>query len=287
MFMAFASALRSADLSRQVGAVITRENEILSTGANECPRAGGGLYWPERNSTSGCLEDAQNGRDFMRGYDSNRIEQLAIIERIITTAKKESPNFDGELLRNVLKKSGIRDLTEFGRVVHAEMEALMSCSRRGITSVGATVYCTTFPCHNCAKHIVAAGIARVVFVEPYSKSKALEFHGDSIVYTDSEAGADDRKVRFEPFVGVGPRRFFELFSMNLGSSYKLERKISDTGEKKEWRIENAQLRLQLQPTSYLRLEMAACKAFVNKMTRTNGSDNSNDEEGIFGTGQDS
>jgi hypothetical protein len=75
--------------------------------------------------------------------------------------------------------------------------------------------------------------------------------------------------------------------MNLGSSYKLERKISDTGEKKEWRIENAQLRLQLQPTSYLRLEMAACKAFVNKRTRTNGSDNSNDEEGIFGTGQDS
>ncbi len=46
MFMAFASALRSADLSRQVGAVITRENEILSTGANECPRAGGGLSGP-------------------------------------------------------------------------------------------------------------------------------------------------------------------------------------------------------------------------------------------------
>lgn len=287
MFMAFASALRSADLSRQVGAVITRENEILSTGANECPRAGGGLYWPERNSTSGCLEDAQKGRDFMRGYDSNRIEQLAIIDRIITAAKKESPSFDGELLRNVLKKSGIRDLTEFGRVVHAEMEALMSCARRGITSVGATVYCTTFPCHNCAKHIVAAGIARVVFVEPYSKSKALEFHDDSIVHTDSEAGADDRKVRFEPFVGVGPRRFFELFSMNLGSSYKLERKISDTGEKKEWHIENAQLRLQLRPTSYLELEMKACQAFVNKMTRTNGSDNSNDEEGIFGTGRDS
>ncbi len=31
MFMAFASALRSADLSRQVGAVITRDNDILST----------------------------------------------------------------------------------------------------------------------------------------------------------------------------------------------------------------------------------------------------------------
>jgi hypothetical protein len=63
--------------------------------------------------------------------------------------------------------------------------------------------------------------------------------------------------------------------------------ITDNSFSTQWRIENAQLRLQLQPTSYLRLEMAACKAFVNKMTRTNGSDNSNDEEGIFGTGRDS
>lgn len=287
MFMAFASALRSADLSRQVGAVIARENEILSTGANECPQAGGGLYWPERNAISGCLEDSSNGRDFKRGYDSNRTEQLAIIDRIIAECKEESPRLDSEILRRVLKKSGIRDLTEFGRVVHAEMEALMSCARRGITSVGATVYTTTFPCHNCAKHIVAAGISRVVFVEPYSKSKALEFHDDSIAYADSEHGTDDRRVRFEPFVGVGPRRFFELFSMNLGSSYKLERKISDTGKKQEWHIENAQLRLQLRPTSYLELEMKACQAFENRITRTNRSDNPNDEEGIFGTNRDS
>ncbi|MDN3612645.1 hypothetical protein QWZ16_23945 [Vibrio ostreicida] len=26
-----------------------------------------------------------------------------------------------------------------------------------------------FPCHNCAKHIVASGIKRVVYVEPYPK----------------------------------------------------------------------------------------------------------------------
>ena len=33
MFMAFAAALRSADLSRQVGAVVGKSNEIISTGA--------------------------------------------------------------------------------------------------------------------------------------------------------------------------------------------------------------------------------------------------------------
>ncbi len=165
------------------------------------------------------------------------------------------------------------------------MEALISCARRGISTLDAVVFCTTFPCHNCAKHIIAAGINRVVFVEPYSKSKALEFHDESIVYADCEAGNGDKRVRFEPFVGVGPRRFFELFSMNLGSSYKLERKISDTGVKKEWHIENAQLRLQLRPTSYLRLEMSACQAFGKKINRNSQSENPNDQEGNSGTGK--
>ena len=45
MFLSFAASLRSADLSRQVGAVITKDNEVLGTGANDCPRFGGGLYW--------------------------------------------------------------------------------------------------------------------------------------------------------------------------------------------------------------------------------------------------
>lgn len=84
MYMAFSAALRSADLSRQVGAVVTKGHQVLATGANDCPRAGGGLYWPERSGPSGCIADVKDGRDFMRsrggvtGYDSNKIEQLEI-----------------------------------------------------------------------------------------------------------------------------------------------------------------------------------------------------------------
>ncbi|QDU98478.1 anti-phage dCTP deaminase [Lignipirellula cremea] len=271
MFMAFAAALRSADLSRQVGAVMTRDSEILSTGANECPSPEGGLYWAKRNPKTGCIEDVERGRDYKRDGDSNRLEQLKIIERIITEAMEEKEDFDGDTLRTVLKESGIRDLTEFGRVVHAEMEAILSCGRNGISTKGATLHCTTFPCHNCAKHIVAAGVKRVVYVEPYSKSKALEFHDDSIVPAENAQGVDGEKVLFEPFVGVGPRKYFELFSMNLGSSYPLVRKNPDTGAKKEWRIEAAQLRLQMKPVSYLEIELLACKAFSQKMAlRTNG-----------------
>ena len=259
MFMAFAAGLRSADLSRQVGAVVTQDMQILATGANDCPRAGGGLYWPTRQE-NGCIEDIPNGRDYTRpSGDSNRAEQDQIIERIVTEGESAQYGLDGSKLRKLLETSRIRDLTEYGRVVHAEMEAMLSCARCGASTVGATLYCTTFPCHNCAKHIIAAGIKRVVYVEPYPKSKTRKFHDDSIATgKQGEAGG---LVRFSPFVGIGPRRFFDLFSMQLGSTYPLVRKDNATGKCVEWKIESAQLRIQMNPVSYLELEAQACALF--------------------------
>lgn len=264
MFFAFAAALRSADLSRQVGAVIARDRQILSTGANECPQSGGGLYWPERNS-QGILQDASDGRDYMRGFDSNRKVQKDIVDKIVNLGKIKGINEDELRALLASKESPIRDLTEYGRVVHAEMDALTSCGRAGISTVGATLYCTTFPCHNCAKHIVAGGIARVVYIEPYEKSKASEFHQDSIVF--GTGGAENGKVRFEPFIGIGPRRFFDLFSMNLSSGYDVDRnkKESETGEKAEWNPETARPRVQMLPSTYLDLELEAVELFKQKM----------------------
>jgi deoxycytidylate deaminase len=86
MFLAFTASLRSADLSRQVGAVVTKGDEIFSTGANDCPKFGGGLYWPQLNPKSHKIEDKIDGRDYKRGEDSNRIEQRKIIEGIVEKA---------------------------------------------------------------------------------------------------------------------------------------------------------------------------------------------------------
>jgi deoxycytidylate deaminase len=242
-----------------VGAVVTRNSEILSTGANDCPKAGGGLYWPTRLDGCGCLADTIGGRDYTRpDGDSNKAEQIRIIEQILDQNRKLNVPLDETDLRKLLAASPIRDLTEYGRVVHAEMEALLSCSRNSISTVGATLFCTTFPCHNCAKHIIAAGLERVVYVQPYPKSKTLLFHDDSI----ATAGAiQEGKVKFSAFVGIGPRRFFDLFSMELSSSYRLNRKDKATGKKRDWTIEKAQLRLQMKPVSYLELEAEAGKLF--------------------------
>lgn len=256
MFLAFTSSLRSADLSRQVGAVVTTGEEILATGANDCPKFGGGLYWPELNADTHVIEDKQDGRDYMRGEDSNKIEQRKIIEGILDKGKARG--LDAEKLRATLEESRIRDLTEYGRVVHAEMEALLSCARNNVCTRGGQLFCTTFPCHNCAKHIVAAGIKRVVFIEPYQKSKAAEFHSDSISVGFSPSA---ETVHFEPFVGIGPRRFFDLFSIRLGAGYELKRKDTD-GLVIPWSLSGtSKLRVQMLPGSYLDLEREAKEQF--------------------------
>ena len=267
MFMAFSSSVRSGDLSRQVGAVIAKNQQILATGANECPVSGGGLYWAEMDNESGNVVDKTDGKDYTRNEDSNKAEQNDIIQSIISNIKEiEGVDETGiEKIQEVLEKSRIRDLTEFGRVVHAEMEAILSCSREGISCINSTLYSTTFPCHNCAKHIIASGITRVVYVEPYPKSKALEFHSDSIALkTPLDATEDPDQVIFEPFTGVGARRFLDFFSMSFGAGNKLKRK-NRNGSTLAWDKDKARIRVAMIPKSYLEIEETASSIFESKI----------------------
>ena len=263
MFMAFNSSVRSGDLSRQVGAVISRERQIIATGANDVPKSGGGQYWAEVDELTGKVEDYEDGKDYKRDGDSNKQAQAEIIQEIAKSLLgKGLVNGEHELeLQKVLTESKISDLTEFGRVVHAEMDALLSCSRAGIPTTGSSLYCTTFPCHNCAKHIIASGINRVVYVEPYPKSRALDFHSESIRLKSeliTEPVDKTQLVSFEPFIGVGPRRFLDLFSMSLGSGSKLRRKDKG-GNTLDWDKSNAPIRTPLIPKSYLDIEQAAAE----------------------------
>jgi len=259
MFMAFCSSIRSGDLSRQVGAIVARENQILATGANECPAFRGGHYWAEIDPSTGEIKDRPDGKDYTWEFDSNKAEQREIIQQIMDKAS-QIPGIEGNIradLEAVLIDSRIKDLTEFGRVVHAEMDALLSCARTGIPTRNADLFCTTFPCHNCAKHIIDAGIVRVVYVEPYPKSKALELHDDSIeLRTKLDDPVSGTKVIFEPFTGVGARRFLDLFSMSLGAGSKLKRKEVD-GSIVDWKPETARVRIPVLPMAYRDAEIEA------------------------------
>src|SRR5262249_4899443 len=101
-------------------------------------------------------------------------------------------------------RSRLRNLIEFGRAVHAEMAALVEAARRGVSVSQCTMYVTTFPCHLCARHIVAAGIKHLRYIEPYAKSLAVELYPDSIAV---EIAGNSDAVVFEPFVGIAPRQY--------------------------------------------------------------------------------
>jgi len=249
MFHAYAAGLRSGALSRQVGAVVALSSgEIVAAGANDVPKFGGGLYW----------QGEDDERDYQWGYDSNAQRRDEMVTEILAVIESVSQDCNHDELRRKLQETSLWSITEYGRAVHAEMEAMLSCARTGVSTRGASLFSTTFPCHNCAKHIVAAGIVRVVYVEPYPKSLALSLHKDAIALAGNEdqnvtgSPQERQKVRFEPFVGVGPRMFLDLFSLRLGSGYQLMRK-KDV-QKISWDRHDATLRLPLPPTSYLERE---------------------------------
>jgi hypothetical protein len=179
-----------------------------------------------------------------------------MIEKILKELNREDLSLDKA--RAILKPTGLPDITEFGRSVHAEMEAVLACARTGRSVRGATLYTTTFPCHNCCRHVVAAGIERVVYIEPYATSKAPILHGDAISIDETVAD----KLPFVPFIGIGPRRYFDLFSLKLSTGYPIERK--ENGVLKDWRRAEAPPRLQMQPSTYLERESLAWES-VNKV----------------------
>ncbi|MEJ7893696.1 MAG: deaminase [Solirubrobacteraceae bacterium] len=115
-----------------------------------------------------------------------------------------------EFLRDV-KSTRFSSLTEFGRAVHAEMDAITTAARKGIPLAGAQLVCTTYPCHNCTRHIVACGISRVVYVYPYSKSLATELHSDALVVEPAKRGLVKDRVVFEQYIGVAPRLYPQAF----------------------------------------------------------------------------
>jgi deoxycytidylate deaminase len=222
-YMAKAASLRSVDLSRQVGASISSpEGDIISIGCNEVPKYGGGNYWDE---------DTNKKRDIDLKGEANKNEINRMIFDFLGVLKKQGlivddmsaeDILDNQEHRKAIKGSLVSGVTEYGRMVHAEMNALSDAARLGRSTKNATIFVTTYPCHNCAKHLIAAGIERIVFVEPYPKSKVESLFAD-IVVPDAN---DMATVSIEHFYGISPSRYRDIFE-------KSSRQTSE-GEVENW-----------------------------------------------------
>lgn len=216
MHHAYTAQMQSACLSRQVGAaVVDVHANVVATGTNEVPKAGGGVYGesfePEPHDARCAMFPNADNR-----FCRNTREQNTIIKELLEEVKEFrglSPERKTKLALE-LRKTRIGRLLEFSRAVHAEMDALLSAARKGVSLVGTRLFVTTFPCHYCARHIVAAGVDEVQYIEPYPKSQALNLHKDSIAVEHSgwkppSAGGD--KVLFRPFSGVAPHLYKRSF----------------------------------------------------------------------------
>lgn len=282
---AFGAALQSGNLARQVGAAIcTEEGDLLATGTNDVAKPGGSVY----RSGDGPADDYRDYNTtprlqrFARGWDSSdRIRReifTDLIRRLLadptwlsTLAASSDGNYQSALplaqellgfppsdVEPVIDKllesdlvwgAQLFDSLEYGRSLHAEMDAITSAARKGVSIAGATLYCTTLPCHECARLIIGSGIVRVIYIEPYEKSRVQDMYRSEVRFTslrDSRVSLEHgqrRLVDFVPYVGVSPRRFNELFA-------KGDRKLEDqkdqprllSGLRAEWDPATAKVR---------------------------------------------
>lgn len=219
MYQATSAAKNSACMSRQVGASITnKEGRVIATGWNDVPKPKGGLYRYDSQSDPNSEKDKRCA--FFKKTCRNDEEKDLLTKVILSELKQENIiSEDNSEKCSLVVRKVLKGLLEFSRSIHAEMHALITAGQlAGDQIMGGSLYCTTYPCHPCARHIVASGIVNVYFIEPYHKSLAIKLHSDAL----SEKESEESKVRILSFDGVAPRRYLEFFLFEEPASRKDE-----------------------------------------------------------------
>ena len=125
-------------------------------------------------------------------------------ENIISKGYNTYPKKNGET-------GSLSSKNRTNEVIHAEMDAILNALKEPESPFkNPHLYTTTFPCENCAKHIIHSGIKKVIYIEPYRKSKAEEFYTSFITLKDSgddnsDNNNNNKKIPFLFFEGIGPR----------------------------------------------------------------------------------
>lgn len=135
----------STAIKLQVGAVIVKNENIISYGYNGTPR----------------------------GWDN-------VCERVIYPDENHG-DYDCEPEEFAINFPYVRDdnqqyaLKTKSEVIHAEMNALYKLARGTESGLNAVMFITHSPCLECAKGIVQAGIAEVYYTEEYRSTDGIKF----------------------------------------------------------------------------------------------------------------
>ena len=116
----------------------------------------------------------------MRSKDPNTQVGACIVgkdNRILSVGYNGFPNgCDDDLFP--WAREGEETMTKYPYVAHAELNAILNC--RGANLEGAKIYVALFPCNECAKAIIQAGITTVVY--------------DSDKYADSDSTIASKRM---------------------------------------------------------------------------------------------
>lgn len=152
MAAAYTISQRSSCLQRKVGAVIVDdEGNMISSGFNEVPR-----------------ED----RPCVKEYGKcGRARDWERFQSLLREEFPESHKNHQSLLDRVRREFRMLDHC---RALHAEENAIVNLARNGrsVPLEQCKLYCTTYPCRQCANKIVNLGIRHVVYCEPYPDEEA-------------------------------------------------------------------------------------------------------------------
>lgn len=122
----------------QVGAVLVKDNRVISIGFNGTP-----------TGQTHCEDN------FRKVYEEKYRQRFA--------------TFDDFLASSVFYD--LHGKWSVSSELHAEQNAISFAAKNGIATEGATVYVTFSPCVHCAKVIASAGIKKVFYKEIYDRSQ--------------------------------------------------------------------------------------------------------------------
>ncbi len=146
-------ATKSPCLSRKIGAILVRDNSIVSTGYNGPPRG-----------IPHC------GRERLLRDDSLRelVDNILMLNPIRRRLDTECP-------RKVLGyESGTH--MELCPAQHAEENVISNAARLGVSTIGTTLYMNSIiPCSKCFGTLINAGIVEIVIEETKTYDKHTQY----------------------------------------------------------------------------------------------------------------
>lgn len=137
--MAFIWSENSYAIRRKVGALIVKNNSIISDGYNGTP-----------SGAPNVCEYAVGGEENTDCVKTESLEELKYLASV-----------------------GY-ELVSYPCVLHAEANAITKLAKSNQSSEGATIYVTDEPCADCAKLIIQSGIKRVIYARAYRQHLGLE-----------------------------------------------------------------------------------------------------------------